>query len=476
MNSETTIESKGTCEKKSWIDRIPHPLAILFFMLIAACALTYIVPAGAFDREIVDGVERVKNGTYHTISQTPVSPFFMVKAIGLGFQQIADIVFIVFASAAMFGIFEETGMLENVVGTFVRKLGLKRKYLIVAMITYLYGMLGILVGYENNIALAPIAVLISLAIGGDLILGAGMAVGGITIGFGLAPFNPYTVGVGHQIAEMPLFSGWLFRSVLVMILLTLLVIYNIRYFKRITKNPESSLSNGISTEGLKLSKPLETYSMSRTDKSILGIFIAGIVIMLVGVFTKGWYINEISAVFIIVAILSGIVARMSLEDICQTKSKALETCALAAILIGAAQGIKVVMDAGHISDTIAYSFLGILESLPPTLSAIFMTIAQSITNIFIPGGSGKALVTLPIMIPVGDMIGITRQSTILAFQIGDGITNILTPTLGGLIAMLGLCRVPYGRWLRFIAPYTALAYGVSWIAMVIAVLIKWGPM
>ena len=134
------------------------------------------------------------------------------------------------------------------------------------------------------------------------------------------------------------------------------------------------------------------------------------------------------------------------------------------------------MDAGNISDTIAQSFLGILQSLPPTLSAIFMTIAQSITNLFIPGGSGKAVLTLPIMIPVGDMIGITRQCTILAFQIGDGITNIITPTLGGLIAMLGLCRVQYGNWLRYIGPFTAIAYLISWVFMVIGVLIKWGPM
>lgn len=463
-------------KKKNWIDKIPHPLAILFFMILLAGILTYIIPAGTFEREIVDGVERVKNGTYEKIAQTPVSLFYMIKSIGLGFQQISDIVFIVFAAAAMFGIFEKTKTLENVVGTFVRKLGLKKRYLIVAMITYFYGILGILVGYENNIALAPIAVLISLAIGGDLMLGAGMAVGGITIGFGLAPFNPYTVGVGHKIAEMPLFSGWIFRSVLVFITLTLLVFYNIKYFKKILNDSEESLTKGVSTEGLKLSKPIEKYSMTKTDKTILGIFITGLAVMLFGVFIKGWYINEISTVFIIVSILSGIVARMTMEEICETQSKALETCALAAILIGAAQGIKVVMDAGHISDTIAYSFIGVLKSLPPTISAIFMTIAQSITNIFIPGGSGKALVTLPIMIPVGDMIGITRQATILAFQIGDGITNIITPTLGGLIAMLGLCRVSYGKWLRFILPFTVLAYIISWVAIVIAVLTKWGPM
>lgn len=469
-------KSAATLPKKDWTDRIPHPLAILFYMIIAAAILTWIIPSGEYQRELVDGVERVIPGTYQSIEQTPVGPFFMVESIAIGFTQIADIVFIVFAAAAMFGIFEKTGMLDNTVGTFVKKLGVKRRMLIVAALTYLYGLLGILVGYENNIALAPIAVIISLAIGGDLMLGAAIAVGGITIGFGLAPFNPYTVGVGHRIAEMPMFSGYIFRSILVFVCLTVLVFYNQRYFKKIIENKEQSLTKGIDTSGLELTKPLESYSMSKKDSIILCVFLAGIVVMLWGVFTKGWYINQISAVFIIVAIISGLVARMTVEDMCQTMSKALETCALAAILIGAAQGIKVVMDAGHISDTIAYSFVGVLESLPPILSAIFMTIAQSITNIFIPGGSGKALVTLPIMIPVGDLIGITRQTSILAFQIGDGITNIITPTLGGLIAMLGLCRVPFGKWVKFIVPYTVIAYLISWAAIAIAVVTQWGPM
>ncbi|NLR93578.1 YfcC family protein [Flammeovirga agarivorans] len=465
-----------TQNKISWIDKIPHPLAILFFMLIGASVLTYIIPAGEFDRELVDGVARVVNGTFHSVDQTPVNLFDTVIAIGIGFQEIADIVFIVFASAAMFGIFEKNGMLEDVVGSFVKSLGLKRKYLIVGMMTYMYGLLGIFVGYENNIALAPIAVIVSLAIGGDVLLGAGMAVGGISVGFGLAPFNPYTVGVGHQIAEMPLFSGWQFRSVLVFALLTVLVYYNISYFKKILANPEKSLSKGIDTHGLELSKPLEEYKTSARDKTVLGIFLLGLLVMLYGVFNLGWYINEISAIFIIIGIVSGLISRMSIEEISQVMSKSFETCALAAILIGAAQGLKVVMDAGHISDTIAHSFIGLLESLPKTASAVVMTMTQSITNIFIPGGSGQALVTLPIMIPVGDTVGITRQCTILAFQIGDGITNIFTPTLGGLIAMLGLCRVPYGSWIKYIFKFTAMAYVVCWIAMAIAVAINYGPM
>lgn len=478
MNN-TVQEPKNNMEEnvqKDFIDKIPHPLALLFYIVILATILTYIVPAGQYGREVVDGVTRTIPGTFEYVESNPVGFFEMFRAIPEGFASIANIVFIVFAAAMMFGVMEKTGMLENTVGTLVKTIGLKNKFFIVGLMTYIYGLLGVFVGYENNIALVPIAIVLSLAIGGDVILGAGIAIGGISVGFGLAPFNPYTVGIGHKIAEMPLFSGYMFRSILVFVLLTLLVFFNIRYFKKILADRDASMAKGIDTTGLTLNKSIDDYSMRNRDIQMLVVFLIGLGVMLYGVFNHGWYINEISAVFLIVGIVNGVVARLSVNNIAETFSDALKPSALAAILIGVAQAIQVVMNQGNISDTIAHSFVSILETLPPIMGAVWMSITQSVINIFIPGGSGQALVTLPIMIPVGDLIGITRQSAILAFQIGDGLINIITPTLGGLMAMLGLSRVPYGRWLKYILPYTAIALLICWASLIISVLINWGPM
>lgn len=466
-------------KNKTLLDRIPHPLALLFYIIIFAAILTYIVPSGQFERVLMESdigtVTRTVAGTYQPIEKTPVGIFDILRAIPEGFVGIADIVFIVFAAAMMFGVLEKTGMLENAVGSFVKTVGMKRKYLIVAIATYVYGLLGIFVGYENNIALVPIAVVLAIAIGGDVLLGAAIAVGGISVGFGLAPFNPYTVGIGHRIAEMPLFSGWEYRLVIVFILLTILVLFNIRYFKKILANKENSLVQEVSTSGLTLSKDLSEYSMSKRDIAMLFVFLVGLGIMLWGVFTRGWYIQEISAVFLGVGIVCGLVARMNPNEISETFAKALEPSALAAIIIGLAQAIKVVMDQGGISDTIANALVANLENLPSMVAVVYMSITQAIINLFIPGGSGQALVTLPIMIPAGDMLGFTRQTIILAFQIGDGLTNIMTPTLGGLMAMLGLCRVPFGKWVRYIASYTGLAFVISWVFLVVSVLIGYGP-
>src|SRR5699024_7340540 len=153
------------------------------------------------------------------------------------------------------------------------------------------------------------------------------------------------------------------------------------------------------------------------------VFIAGITMMVIGVFAKGWFIDEVAAIFLLVGILCGVIARMNSSQIADVFARALEPSALAAVLIGVAMATKVVMDQGNISDTVAHGLVSALEYLPTTLAAVFMTLSQSIINVFIPSGSGQALVTLPIMIPVGDMLDITRQTVILAFQIGDGLTN-----------------------------------------------------
>jgi uncharacterized ion transporter superfamily protein YfcC len=466
-------------KKKTLLDRIPHPLVLLFYIIVLAAILTYIIPSGEFERVTMESdigtVTKTLPGSYHSVEKNPVGVFDVLRAIPEGFVGIADIVFIVFAAAMMFGVLEETGMLENTIGSFVKKVGRERKFLIVAIVTYVYGLLGIFVGYENNIALVPIAVVLSLAIGGDVLLGAAIAVGGISVGFGLAPFNPYTVGIGHKIAEMPLFSGWEYRLLVVFVLLTILVLFNIRYFKKILDDKENSLVQEVDTKGLTLSKDISEYSMTNQDIAMLLVFLVGLGIMLWGVFTNGWYIKEIAAVFLGVGIVSGLVAKMKPDEIAETFSKALEPSALAAIIIGLAQAIKVVMDQGGISDTIANALVANLDNLPNMIAVVYMSITQSIINLFIPGGSGQALVTLPIMIPAGDMLGFTRQTTILAFQIGDGLTNIMTPTLGGLMAMLGLCRVPFGKWVRYIASYTGIAFLVSWVFLIISVLIGYGP-
>jgi len=457
----------------SFFRRIPHAITMLFGVIILATLLTYILPAGTYERVLVDGRSTVVPNSYKTIPSTPIGLLGMFKSIPLGFMAAAEIIFVVFAGGIMFGFMEKSKAIENAVGTLVKNLGLKHKHLIIVIITFVYGLLGIAVGYENNIAMVPIAAVLSLALGGDLVLAAGISVGAITIGFGLSPINPYTVGTGHKIAELPMFSGALLRTILCFTALCIMAYYNVRYFKKVSLYPDKSLGRGLDVSELTLSKPLLAYRMSINNWMVISIFILGLLAILYGVFNLRWYINELSAVFLIIALLCGLVSRMSATNMSETVLKSVGLAAPGAFMVGFATSIKVLMEMGNIGDTISFQLSIWLQDLPLYASAICMSISQSVINFFIPSGSGQALATLPVMLPLGESLGLTRQITILAFQIGDGISNLINPTLGGLIAMLSMCRVPIDRWLRFIFPVLISVIFIAFLALIFAVAINY---
>lgn len=446
---------------------------MLFFIIVLVTVLTYILPAGTYERILVDGRKTVVPDSYQTITSTPIGLLNMFKAIPLGFKEAVEVIFIVLAGAIMFGFMETSKAVENSIGVLVKKLGLKNKYFIIVIMTFIYGILGIAVGYENNIAMVPIAAVLSMALGGDLILAAGISVGAMTIGFGLSPINPYTIGTGHKLAELPIFSGAILRSILCFSALSLMAFYNVRYFKKITKDSNLSLAKGLDTTNLNLSKPLNEYQLNTQNWLVIAAFIIGLITVVYGVFNYSWYINELSAVFLMVAFACGIIARMNATKMSETLLKAVSVAAPGAFMVGFATTIKVLMEMGNISDTISHNLSLLLQGLPLYASAVCMSISQSVINFFIPSGSGQALATLPVMLPLGESLGLTRQVTILAFQIGDGLSNLINPTLGGLIAMLSMCRVPINRWIKFIFPVFIGLLALSFVTLIIAVAINY---
>lgn len=458
---------------KNWLSYIPHPVVLLFGIFIVVSIATYFLPSGKYDREIIEGRSRVIAETYHQIEKSRPNIVEVFTAIPLGFRGAIDIVFIVLASGIMFGMLDKSKMIENVVGAGIRQVGIQNKATFVVILTFLFGGLGIIVGYESNIAMIPIAAIICLALKADLMLAAGIAVGGITVGFGLSPINPYTVGVGHQIAQMPLFSGALLRSLLCFSGLAVLAAYNVRYLKRITKDPSSSFSRDIDSEGFELSKSLSEYKISKMDLLILLIFVGGICFMLWGVFNNGWYIKEISAIFLMISLLVALLSGESANQIGENVLRSVAVVAPGAFMVGLAASIKTILEMTEVGDTIAYFLSESLVGLPDYIAALSMSASQCVINLIIPSGSGQALATLPVMIPVGDLLGLTRQTTILAFQIGDGVTNLFNPTLGGLVAMVAMCRIPFNRWLKYILPVTILILITSWIFLLISVMIEW---
>ncbi|WP_440617170.1 YfcC family protein [Cysteiniphilum sp. 6C5] len=459
------IEDHLTNESaKKWYQKIDDPMALIFYILVIAVILTYLIPAGEFHRITVNGKVTVVAHSYHHIKQTPVNIFDMFVAIPKGLLAAGQYLFIVFIAGGLFHLLSISGALENAIGTAVKHIGVEKKNVLIFLATYLYGIFGISVGFENNIALIPIAILISSALNLSNVVGVCIAVGGIGIGFALSPINPYTIGVAQHLAQLPLFSGALLRSILVFVTLSALAYYIVRFVA-----PKHQIFEQSDKEyDLSLTKELHEYSMSLKDSLIIATLFIGIIIIALGsAFIDGWYINQIAAVFLIVAFIVAIINRYSPNYFIQTMIKGASTVTAGALVIGMAASIKVVLEQGHIIDTIIYHLSGSLDNIPTMLSAILMSVVQGIINLFIPGGSGQALATMPVLLPVAQLIGMSKQLMILAFQIGDGLTNLIVPTSGGTLAMLALGRVSYTSWLKVILPFMLFAYLISWLFIAI---------
>lgn len=438
------------------------PMALIFFIIIIGAVLTHIVPAGEFDRQTIDGVTRIVPDSYHLVDAKPASVMDVFVSVPRGLVEASQYLFIVFIAGGLFHLIQITGAMKNGIGGLVNAVGLKRRNYIVILTTMVFGFFGAAVGFENNIALVPVGVVVARAIGCSNIIGAGMAVGGIGVGFALSPINPYTVGVAQKVTELPLFSGGLLRLTLLLTALSLLCGFILSKIKK----ESQELAEDADSSDIALSE----YKFTAAHFLTLALFVAGLGYMLFGIFRYGWYINEIAGVFLMMAVFIGIANGMGANRIVKTLMDGASSVTPGALVIGVAAAIKVILDDGKVTDTIIYELSGLLEGNPPVLTAVLMSGVQGIINIFIPGGSGQALVTMPVMAPLGDLLGVTRQVTVLAFQIGDGITNLIVPTSGGTLAMLAIARISYAEWIKFIIVYVIGIYILAWTFLAFAVL------
>ncbi|KAA0013009.1 YfcC family protein [Billgrantia pellis] len=455
-----TTEQALIQRRKKWYRTVPDPMVLIFMILLATYALTFVVPAGEYERIEEDGRTRVVPESFTYLPDVDaISPFDIFVAVPRGLNEASLYLFIVFIAGGLFHILQRTGALENAIGVAVNRVGVERRNIIIIAGTFIYGFFGVAVGFENNIALVPIAVLIASAIGCSSLVGTTMAVGGIGIGFALSPINPYTVGVAQGIAELPTFSGAWLRTLLVVSSLALLSFYICKWVVKMDfEEPDNAKA---------MTRSLDEYQLTKQNKMTLGVFILGLAAMLVGVFTQGWYINEIAGMFLLIAIVIGIVNGLSANEIVRQMMEGASKVTAGALVIGLAASIQVILNQAQIIDTIVHGLSGLIQGIPGAMSAIMASVVQGAINLFVPSGSGQALVTMPILIPVADLVGMSRQLMITAFQVGDGLTNLIVPTSGGTLAMLALGRVSYVKWLKAILPFMALVYILAWIGLVI---------
>ncbi len=317
-----------------------------------------------------------------------------------------------------------------------------------------------------------------LVMGFDSMTACATALIGSQVGFTLALANPFTTIIGQKISGLPLMSGWGFRLILLIIYLAVAIWFVVRYAARVQKNPMSSSMYEIdlqTREELGSSADTEVKKMTARQK-ISGLVSIGLfVTMVYGVISWGWDMPEIGGIFVAIGIIGGIIAGLSGEEICRAFIDGCARVLEGALIIGVSRGIAVVMSNAQITDTIVHFFGTVLIGVPAYLSSVGMMVTQTIIEFFVSSGSGQAVATMPIMAPLADIIGVTRQTAVLALQLGDGLTNIFYPVSGYFIATIGLAKVPYEKWVKFFFPLLLIEWALSIGAMIVAQAIQWGP-
>ncbi|WP_243014024.1 YfcC family protein [Brevibacillus borstelensis] len=447
---------------------------LLFAVLAIAVVLTYLIPAGEYGRVDVNGRSVVDPQSFQFIESSPVKPLGLVNSVHTGMEEAAGIIFFVLIIGGTFGILTATGAIEALIVTLSRKLQNQEKWLIPIMM-FFFAMGGSLMGMaEETIPYIAIMIPLAVALGFDAITGAAIVLVGASVGFTSAIMNPFTVGVAQGIAELPTFSGAAYRIAIFAVMYIVSVGFVYRYAMKVKKDRSHGFFGNF--EGKDASELLRgDIVLTTRHKWILGCFVVNFVVLAFGVIKYGWYITEIAGLFLLLGIVIGLIGKLSSNTIVESFMKGASGVIAGALVIGVARAVVVVLNEGHILDTILYYAAALINEIPATLTAFGMLVLQTIISFIVPSGSGMAALTMPIMTPLADLVGVTRQTAVLAYQFGDGISNIFIPTSGYFMAGLAIAGIPWMRWMKWILPLILLQYGIAIAAVVVAQLIGYGP-
>lgn len=457
--------------------KVPHTYVIIFSLIIIVAILTYLIPAGQYEKmESASGRMVVDPDSFAYVEAAPAKIFDVLKAFPKGLGAAQSIVFFIFIVGGSFNVINSTGAIEAGISKIALSLKGKEK-LMIPIFVFVFSLGGSTIGMaEEAIVFVPIGIALARALGYDAITGMAMVALGAAAGFTSGFMNPFTVGVAQGIAEIPLFSGIGLRLVIWLCSVTLIILYIFRYANKVKDDINNSYVYDLEMEEKHVAIDLDNVKkMTQRDILVLLIFAVGMGILIFGVFKYGWYITEIASIFLAMGIIAGVAGGLKLDDVAKNFIAGARDMTTGALVVGLARGLLVIMEGSLIIDTVVYGLASVISQLPRTVSAIGMLIVQSFLNFFIPSGSGQAATTMPIMAPLADVIDLTRQTAVLAYQFGDGISNSIIPTSGVLMANLSIAKIKYEDWFKFVAPLILIWTLMAAVFMIIAVAINYGP-
>lgn len=438
-------------QKKKW--KTPHTFVILVAIIIIAAIATYLIPAGEFTRfkDAATGKTLVEAGSYHRIASNPLNPLLIPSAIYTGIVKSASTITFMLIIGGAFEVITSTGALTALCKKLSKTFS-KHKYAVIPVFLTLFSIFGFTMGMSSEVMIfVPIGITLALFLGLDKVTGTAMIALGAAVGFTAGILNPFNVGVAQDIAELPLFSGMAYRIVILVILLAATSAYIIIYAKKVAANPEKSVIYGIQ-EDTEYTFEDVSDSISKSQIAVLVIMAAGFGILIYGLSKKGWYFEEMSGLFIFMGIACGLVSGYGPSRIAKEFGNGAKGIVVGCLIIGIARTVEVILNDAKILDTIVYGIVNIVNVMPGSIKAVGMFICQSLINCVIVSGTGQAAVTMPLMVPVSDLVGISRQTAVLAFQLGDGFSNSVLPMSSSLMGYLAVSKIPYSKWLKFMMP------------------------
>jgi len=471
--------------------KIPHVFIFLFWIIIICSLLSYVIPSGSFERTTKDYGKMTQTvivpNSYKEIPKnyslkasligeniegksSPVSALGILSAIPKGLGDSAILVFYVFIIGALFSLIQQTGAINAFLFLLITKFKRRPKLLLFLIyMTVFSGSSFMGIGAET-IALIPVFLFLSKRLGYDRLFGFALLSVPVYLGWSSGVTNPFTVQIAQTIADLPIGSGIGFRLVLYVVYAAIGFYFISRYRDKIMQKPSQSL---MKNDHFNLDEfgSFEKENLERKHVYILLFFILSYAAILISVQTIGWGLIEMSACFIGILIIVAKIAGMSGDEAMSAFTNGLQVMIVPALVVGVARGISVVLQEGMIIDTILHSASEVLMSMPKIVAAEGMLIFQSSLNFFIPSASGQALVSMPLMTPMSDILGISRQTAVLAYILGDGLSNLIIPTNGVLMAMLGLAKVSFEKWFKLVLPLfiISMIFGLAFIAIAIII-------
>ncbi len=464
-------EVKGMGEVNAYV--------IIAVLIMLATIATWVVPAGVYDRVLDPATNRqvVVAGSFHSVPQAPVGPWEMFKLLQKGFIDANVIILFILVVGGTFGLLAQTGsitaLIAKAVVAFKGKPYERWSFIFIFAVLYSFSMT---FGFaEQGIIFVPFIAMMAISMGYDAILAVGCVCFATALGYAGSLTGPFNVSIAQQVAGLPLYSGLWFRAICSVFIFTISAWYLLRYATKVKKDPSKSLVAGYDFSSLKMVEDPEKMIMTGLQKRVMLLFGVSIVFMIYAMLELKFGMAELTAYFMAVGVLTGILSLMKPGQIADGFVDGAKSLLYPALLVGFARGIQTIMDKGLILDSLINFLVWPLSHLATWLVPGMMVFVQSIINLIIPSSSAMAVVTMPIMTPLSDLLHVQRQTAVLAYQFGDGITNLILPSYSVLIGALGLASVPFAKWFKFAWPICVILTVVVLVLCTLAEVIKVGP-